>query len=215
MQGGAPSYKLIIIPLNDISPTKTIYWLVVWLPFFIFPLILEFLIIPIDQHIFQDGVALAHQPDEMEQSHQFVSRVYIPAMVGFPFLYGTDYRAPQWSMSRPWRSHECFWKILKIEVPPNHWSLELASCLWVLVSPILGPPFIKFIAYFCGEWICQQRCWTDNSWNRIMMFQPFKSAWTPEDRFILLICCHTWYTWMCIYVYTDIIDHIWSYTNLS
>ena len=38
-----------------------IFWLVVWLPFFIFPYI-GLLIIPIDELIFFRGVALAHQP---------------------------------------------------------------------------------------------------------------------------------------------------------
>ena len=37
------------------------YWLVVWLPFFIFPLILGLLIIPIDVHIFQRGGSTTNQ----------------------------------------------------------------------------------------------------------------------------------------------------------
>ena len=54
-------------------------WLVVWLPFFIFPYI-GFLIIPIDEVIFFRGVALAHQP-AMFQGEEKCPKLLCPVLI--------------------------------------------------------------------------------------------------------------------------------------
>ena len=54
-----------LTPVHKVSCDITVHiWLVVWLPFYIFPYI-GFLIIPIDFHIFQRGSN--HQPDMLEE----------------------------------------------------------------------------------------------------------------------------------------------------
>ena len=64
-KGDLSSMKSCVLEtLENEKKKKTflIVWLVVWLPFLIFPYI-GFLIIPIDEFIFYRGVAKNHQPD--------------------------------------------------------------------------------------------------------------------------------------------------------
>ena len=64
---------------NLVSSAKYVLWLVVWLPFFIFPLILR-RIIPIDFHIFQRGSN--HQPVLV-----FWMKSYMIAIYEFGWMY--------------------------------------------------------------------------------------------------------------------------------
>ena len=66
-----------------------IYWLVVWLPFFYFPIQLGIIIIPIDFHIFSEGWP-NHQPVykgldselDPDSQHRHIDIVYISSRRG-------------------------------------------------------------------------------------------------------------------------------------
>ena len=85
-------------------------WLVVWLPFFIFPYI-GLLIIPIDELIFFRGVALAHQPESVVL-HRFTS-LCVPRVwhrLGQGFGGGPPPEESWWSdldgtIANGWRNH--------------------------------------------------------------------------------------------------------------